>query len=91
MAVRRYERAAADTPRVSPCLAGVVTAAGTIFLYALEFALGAWSMSDPIWVVLSLGAYNVCSSAVFAILVAQQMAPRKRADDINAPHAPWRR
>ena len=60
----------ADTERVSPRIVGVVTAAGTIFLYALEFVLGVWSISDPIWVVLSLGAFNGCSSAVFAILVA---------------------
>jgi len=71
----------ADTQRASPRIVCVVSAAGTIFLYALEFALGAWSISDPIWVVLSLGAFNGCSSAVFAILVAQQMALRKRAGD----------
>jgi hypothetical protein len=57
-------------------LVGVATAAGTTFLCALEFALGVWSMSDPVWVVLSLGAFNGCSSAVFAILVANGSAEK---------------
>jgi hypothetical protein len=68
----------ADTQRVSPRMVGVVTAAGTIFLYALEFALNVWSISDPIWEVLSLGAFNGCSSAVFAISVANSSVQKNR-------------
>ena len=76
-----------DTQRVSPRIAGVVvTASGTIFLYALEFALGVWSISDPIWAVLSLGAFNGCSSAVFAILVANGSAQKNGAFNARALH-----
>jgi hypothetical protein len=38
--------------------------------------------------VLSLGAFNGCSSAVFAILVANGSAQKNGA--FNAPRAPWR-